>query len=62
VNGTVRSTGGADANDDHLEPRLTRTAAVRLAAAGAAGLALGVRPARAATTDAAALAAAAHLL
>ena len=47
-------------NDDHLEPRLTRTAVVRLAAAGAAGLALGARPARAATTDAAALATAAR--
>jgi Protein of unknown function (DUF3500) len=42
-------------NDDHLERRLTRTAAIRLAAAGAAGLALGVRPARAAPTDAEAL-------
>jgi hypothetical protein len=38
-------------NDDHLEPRLTRGAALRLAAAGAAGLALGVRPLRAAPTD-----------
>ena len=35
-------------NDDHLEPRLTRTAALRLAAAGAAGLAIGAQPARAA--------------
>jgi hypothetical protein len=35
-------------NDDHFELRLTRTAALRLAAVGAAGLALGVRPARAA--------------
>lgn len=33
--------------DDHLEPRLTRTAALRLAAAGAAGLAIGAQPARA---------------
>jgi hypothetical protein len=41
-------------NDDHLEPRLTRTAALRLAAAGAAGLALGVRPGRAAPIDQAA--------
>ncbi len=30
-------------NDDHLEPRLTRTAVLRLAGAGAAGLALGAR-------------------
>ena len=35
-------------NDDLLELRLSRAAALRLAAAGAAGLALGVRPARAA--------------
>jgi hypothetical protein len=35
-------------NDDHLETPLTRTAALRLAAVGAAGLALGVRPLRAA--------------
>ena len=35
-------------NDDHPEPRLTRTAALRLAAAGAAGLAIGAQPARAA--------------
>ena len=35
-------------SDDHFERRLTRTAAIRLAAAGAAGLALGARPARAA--------------
>jgi hypothetical protein len=40
--------------DDHLEPRLTRTAALRLAAVGAAGLALGVRPSRAARVDRAA--------
>ena len=42
-------------NDDHLEPRLTRTAVLRLAGAGAAGLALGVPPARAAPTDTAAV-------
>ena len=42
-------------NEDHLEPRLTRTAVLRLAGAGAAGLALGVPPARAAPTDAAAV-------
>jgi hypothetical protein len=47
-------------NDDHLEPQLTRTAALRLAAVGAAGLALGARPARAAPTDAAAVEAAAR--
>jgi uncharacterized protein DUF3500 len=47
-------------NDDHLEPRLTRTAALRLAAVGAAGLALGARPARAAPTDGAAVEAAAR--
>ena len=46
-------------NDDHLEPRLTRTAALRLAALGAAGLALGARPARAASRDVAAVEAAA---
>ena len=46
-------------NDDHLEPRLTRTAALRLAAFGAAGLALGARPARAASRDVAAVEAAA---
>jgi hypothetical protein len=40
-------------NGDLLEPRLSRAAALRLAAAGAAGLALGVRPARAAPNDAA---------
>jgi hypothetical protein len=34
-------------NDDYLEARLTRSTALRLAAAGAAGLALGVRPSRA---------------
>jgi hypothetical protein len=38
-------------NDDQFELRLTRGAALRLAAAGAAGLAVGVRPARAARTD-----------
>ena len=38
-------------NDDLLEPRLTRSAALRLAAAGAAALALDARPARAAPTD-----------
>ena len=47
-------------SDDHLEPRLTRTAALRLAAVGAAGIALGARPARAATGDAAAVQAAAR--
>ena len=46
----VRSEGGSDLNDDHLEPRLTRSTALRLAAAGAAGLAVGTRPARAAPT------------
>ena len=40
-------------NGDLLEPRLSRAAALRLAAAGAAGLALGVRPARATANDAA---------
>ena len=40
----------SDLNDDHLEPRLTRSTALRLAAAGAAGLAVGTRPARAAPT------------
>jgi hypothetical protein len=41
-------------HDDHFELRLTRSAALRLAAAGAAGLALGVRPGRAAPIDRAA--------
>ena len=39
-------------NDDHVELRLTRTAALRLAAGGAAGLALGTRPARGASAPA----------
>ncbi len=39
-------------NDHRLEPRLTRAAALRIGALGAAGLALGVRPARAAHADA----------
>jgi hypothetical protein len=47
-------------NDDHLEPRLTRTAALQLAVAGAAGLAFGVRPALAAPGDGAAVEAAAR--
>ena len=38
--------------DDLLEPRLSRAAALRLAAVGAAGLTLGVRPARAALSEA----------
>ena len=56
----VRSEGGSDVNDDRLELRLTRNAALRLAAAGAAGLALGARPARAAPSDGAAVEAAAR--
>ena len=47
-------------DENQLERRLTRDAALRLAAAGAAGLALGVRPARAAPTDGAAVQAAAR--
>ena len=47
-------------DEDQLERRLTRATALRLAAAGAAGLALGVRPARAALTDGAAVEAAAR--
>jgi hypothetical protein len=47
-------------NADDLERRLTRPDALRLAAAGAAGLALAARPARAASTDAAAVEAAAR--
>jgi Protein of unknown function (DUF3500) len=47
-------------NDDHLDPRLTRSAAVRLTAAGVAGLALGVRQAHAAPSDAASVEAAAR--
>ncbi len=46
--------------DDHLEPRLTRADALRLAAAGAASLALGARVAHAAPTRAAAVTAAAR--
>ena len=45
--------------DDDLERRVTRRTVLRLAAAGATGLALGVRSARAAATDAAAVEAAA---
>ncbi len=47
-------------SDDHFERRLTRTAAIRLAAAGAAGLALGARPARAAESAGQAVEAAAR--
>jgi hypothetical protein len=47
-------------DDDHLVPRLTRRTALRVAAAGATGLVLGVRPGRAATSDAAAVGAAAR--
>jgi hypothetical protein len=47
-------------NEDRLERRLTRAAALRVAAAGAAGLALGVRSAGAASTDGAAVEAAAR--
>ena len=47
-------------SDDNLDPRLTRSGALRLAAAGVAGLALGVRPARAAPSDAASVATAAR--
>ena len=47
-------------NYEHLERRLTRPAALRLAAAGATGLALGTRPALAAPTDATSVAAAAR--
>ena len=42
-------------DEDRLERRLTRAAALRLAAAGATGLALGVRTVRAAPNDGAAL-------
>jgi hypothetical protein len=45
---------------DQLERRVTRAAALRLAAAGAAGLALGARSARAASSDGAAVEAAAR--
>jgi hypothetical protein len=45
---------------DHLERRFTRTAALRAGAAGAAGIALGVRSAQAAATDAAAVESAAR--
>jgi Protein of unknown function (DUF3500) len=47
-------------DEDRLERRLTRAAALRLAGVGAAGLALGVRAATAAATDGAAVEAAAR--
>ena len=47
-------------NEDKLEPRLTRTAALRLAATGAAGLAIGAHPARAQTSATAEVEAAAR--
>ena len=47
-------------DDDHLARRLTRKTALRVAAAGAMGLALGVRPGRAAPGDGAAVEAAAR--
>ncbi len=47
-------------DDDHLARRLTRKTALRVAAAGAMGLALGVRPGRAAPSDGAAVGAAAR--
>ena len=47
-------------SDAHFERRLTRTAAIRLAAAGAAGLALAARPARAAESAGQAVEAAAR--
>lgn len=47
-------------NEDYLEPLVTRTAALRLAAVGVAGFALGTRPARAAPADAADIEAAAR--
>ena len=47
-------------NDDNLDPRLTRSVALRLAATGVAGLALGVRQAQAAPSDAASVGAAAR--
>ena len=47
-------------DDDHLARRLTRKTALRVAAAGAMGLALGVRPGRAAPSDGAAVEAAAR--
>ena len=47
-------------HDDFFERRLTRPAALRLAAASAAGVALGARPARAAPSDVAAVEAAAR--
>jgi Protein of unknown function (DUF3500) len=46
--------------DDHLTRRLTRRTALRLVAAGATGLAVGVRPGRAAPGDGAAVEAAAR--
>jgi Protein of unknown function (DUF3500) len=49
-----------DVDDDRLERRLTRAGALRLAAAGAAGLALGARPAGAAPGDGADVEAAAR--
>jgi hypothetical protein len=49
-----------DVDEDRFERQLTRAAAFRLAAAGAAGLAFGARAARAAPTDGAAVEAAAR--
>jgi Protein of unknown function (DUF3500) len=49
-----------DVDGDHFEGRLTRASALRFAAAGAAGLALGVRPVRAASSRAASLESAAR--
>jgi hypothetical protein len=48
VEADPRSQGGSNVNDESFDLRLTRGAVLRLAAAGAAGLALGVRSARAA--------------
>jgi hypothetical protein len=56
----LRCEGRLGVDDERLERRLTRPAALRLAAVSATGLALGVRPGQAATSDVPAVAAAAR--
>ena len=58
--GTFESKEALDLDEGRLERRITRAAALRLAAVGAAGLGFGPRSARAATSDAEALEAAAR--
>jgi hypothetical protein len=56
----LRCEGRLGVYDERLERRLTRPAALRLAAVSATGFALGVRPGQAATSDVPAVAAAAR--